>query len=131
MSLSDEERRALQEIEKSLFADDPRFGASVAEAGEGGVGQGMVNARGIALVVLGLVLLLGGVALAQSSLWWVAMSILGFVLMLGAGVWMLRVRREGEPARVGAAASPQRRRSSSGGLSSKLEDNFRRRFDNN
>ncbi|MCF4006275.1 DUF3040 domain-containing protein [Corynebacterium uropygiale] len=131
MALSDEERRALREIEESLFADDPRFGASVSDVDDGGPSQGMVSARGIALVVLGLVLLLGGVALAQSNLWWVALSIVGFVLMLGAGIWMLRARRDGVPARVGAAASSPRRHSGGGSLSSKLEDNFRRRFDNN
>ena len=31
MSLSEQEQRALREIEQSLFAEDPKFGSSVAQ----------------------------------------------------------------------------------------------------
>lgn len=62
MSLSEHEQQALREIERSLLQDDPKFGSSVAEdSGFGGNG-GAITLRGIALIVVGLLLLVGGVA---------------------------------------------------------------------
>ncbi|AGF72904.1 DUF3040 domain-containing protein [Corynebacterium halotolerans] len=131
MSLSEQEQRALREIEQSLLADDPKFGASVAgDNGFGGSGTAGFTLRGIALAVIGLVMLIGGVALAQQSLWFVALSIAGFLVMFGAGVWMLR----------GGGSSPSRGSSSGGrqpkggggnssSIGNKMEENFRRRFE--
>lgn len=129
MSLSEQEQRALREIEQSLLADDPKFGASVTgESGFGGSGTGGLTLRGIALAVVGLVMLIGGVALAQQSLWFVALSVAGFLVMFGAGVWMLR----------GDGSAPSRGPSSGGrrpkggnpsSMGSKMEENFRRRFE--
>ena len=90
MSLSEQEQRTLREIEESLLADDPKFGASVSEPTSFGGSGGAVTLRGIALVVVGLCMLIGGVALAQQSLWFIALSIAGFLVMFAAGVWMLR-----------------------------------------
>ena len=78
MSLSEQEQRTLREIEESLLADDPKFGASVSEPTSFGGSGGAVTLRGIALVVVGLCMLVGGVVLAQQSLWFIALSIAGF-----------------------------------------------------
>lgn len=88
MSLSEQEQRTLREIEESLLADDPKFGASVSEPTSFGGSGGAVTLRGIALVVVGLCMLVGGVALAQQSLWFIALSIAGFLVMFSAGVWL-------------------------------------------
>ncbi|MDN6600537.1 MAG: DUF3040 domain-containing protein, partial [Corynebacterium flavescens] len=40
MSLSEQEQRALREIEQSLLADDPKFGASVGTASSFGNPRG-------------------------------------------------------------------------------------------
>lgn len=130
MSLSEQEQRALREIEKSLLAEDPNFGASVSSASSFGGSGGAVTLRGVALVVVGLVMLVGGAALAQTSLWFVLLSIAGFLVMFGAGVWMLRGPGDG-------SARSSRKKSKSGGAgsakdsgaASKLEENFRRRFE--
>lgn len=135
MSLSEQEQRALREIERSLLADDPKFGASVSESSSsfGGDGGGAITLRGVALVVLGLVVMIGGVALAQQSLWFVALSVLGFLLMFGAGVWMLRgdssSSKSNKSARSSKKSNKQRSSSKQGGVSSKMEENFRRRFE--
>lgn len=131
MSLSEQEQRALREIEKSLLAEDPNFGASVSTASSFGGSGGAITLRGVALVVVGLVMLVGGVALAQTSLWFVLLSIAGFLVMFGAGIWMLR------GSGASAAGSSRKRKSKSGGAgstkdngaASKLEENFRRRFE--
>src|SRR5699024_2184427 len=129
VSLSVQEQRALREIEKSLLAEDPNFGASECSASSFGGSGGAITLRGVALVVVGLVMLVGGVALAQTSLWFVLLSIAGFLVMFGAGIWMLRGS--------GASAAGSSRKSKSGGAgstkdngaASKLEENFRRRFE--
>lgn len=133
MSLSEQEQQTLREIEQSLLAEDPKFGSSVSGDDSFGSGTGVLTLRGVALVVVGLVMLVGGVALAQSSLWFVVLSIVGFLVMFGAGVWMLRGGKSGGlnvPRRpAGAKRSTTRRPAAGGGMTGKLEDNFRRRFE--
>lgn len=129
MSLSEQELQVLREIERSLMADDPKFGSSV-----DGVSApaGRVTLRGVALMSLGLLLLLGGVALAQQSLWFVALSVVGFLVMFGAGVWMLRGGDNSATVRPKAArvaAGSKSGKSKDGGMGSRLEENFRRRFE--
>ena len=118
MSLSEQEQRALREIEKSLLAEDPKFGASVSSdssfVGSGGA------------------ITLGGVALAQSSLWFVLLSIAGFLVMFGSGIWMLRgsgtgslgSSKKGKKSKSGRSGAAD-----SNGAAGKLEENFRRRFE--
>ena len=125
MSLSEQEQRALREIERSLLADDPKFGASVAVDREFSGGTGSVTLRGIAIGVVGLVLLIAGVALAQVSLWLIVISVIGFLVMLGAGIWMLRT-----PSSSGAGHGVGRAGTQSGRPErgpSRMEENFRDR----
>ena len=130
MSLSEQEQRTLREIEESLLADDPKFGASVSEPTSFGGSGGAVTLRGIALVVVGLCMLIGGVALAQLSLWFIALSIAGFLVMFAAGVWMLRGDSSGHSVQSHySGARAKKPASRSGGVSGKLEENFRRRFE--
>lgn len=130
MSLSEQEQRTLREIEESLLADDPKFGASVSEPTSFGGSGGAVTLRGIALVVVGLCMLIGGVALAQQSLWFIALSIAGFLVMFAAGVWMLREDSSGHSVQSHySGARAKKPASRGGGVSGKLEENFRRRFE--
>jgi len=130
VSLSEQEQRTLREIEESLLADDPKFGASVSEPTSFGGSGGAVTLRGIALVVVGLCMLIGGVALAQQSLWFIALSIAGFLVMFAAGVWMLRGDGSGHSVQSHYSGSRAKKPASpGGGVSGKLEENFRRRFE--
>ena len=131
MALSEQEQRALREIEQSLLADDPKFGAQVSGSSSfgGGTDTGKITLRGVSLVVVGLVLLVAGVALAQVNLWLIALSVLGFIVMFGAGVWILRTPNDDEPAvrrSSGKVKAPRK-----DGVSSRMEENFRRRFEDN
>lgn len=131
MSLSEQEQRALREIEQSLLAEDPGFGASVAGGRGLGASPGRLF-RGIALGVLGLVMLIGGVALAQSSLWFIALSVAGFLLMFAAGVWVLR--GSGDEGAVSGRVTGRRGRAGGGSvggstMASRMEEDFRRRFE--
>lgn len=127
VSLSEQEQRTLQEIEQSLLAEDPKFGSSVvreADRGEGGP-SGQLTMRSVALMVLGLVLLLGGVALASLNIWAVLLSVAGFGVMMAGGIMALRAPAAERPA-ARAASRPARPRSQ---RSVSLEENFRRRFE--
>lgn len=127
MSLSEQEQRTLREIEQSLMAEDPKFASSVAR----NVGYseaprtGQFTMRSVALLVLGLVLLLGGVALASVSIWAVVISVIGFAVMMSGGIMALR--SPARPAQRPGTASPQARPRSQRSVS--MEENFRRRFE--
>ena len=129
MSLSEQEQQALREIERSLLAEDPKFGASVGHEGPAG-NRGGFSLRGIAIGVVGLLLLIAGVALAQVSFWFIAISVIGFLVMFGAGIWMLRTPAGGKsdsgPRKSGGQTKPQ-----GDERASRVEDNFRRRFEGN
>ncbi|MDR7329748.1 DUF3040 domain-containing protein [Corynebacterium guangdongense] len=127
MSLSEQEQQALREIERSLLADDPKFGSSVGHDGPA-LGGGGFTLRGIAIGVVGLLLLIAGVALAQVSFWFIALSVIGFLVMFGAGIWMLRTPRSGVSA-GGLRLGGRQPQSQEGNRSSRIEDNFRRRFE--
>ena len=127
MALSDQEQQLLREIEESLLADDPKFGASVSSASrfQDGPETGRLTIRSLALIVLGLCLLVGGVALATHSLWFVSLSVVGFIVMFAGGVWALRTPADPSPRQADRTQHPSQR----GRMSSKMEENFRRRFE--
>lgn len=133
MALSEHEQQALREIEQSLLANDPDFGASVSGETSFGGNSGAITLRGVALIVVGLCMMVGGIALAQQSLWFVSLSVLGFLVMFGSGVWMLRGKSEDSLVAVGmhAPARGHNKQSKKGGsgVGNRLEDNFRRRFE--
>ena len=72
---------------------------------------------------LRLVLLIGGVALATVSVWLVAISVVGFAIMLAGGVMALTSPSGGSSVQVRAVAAQRPARTS------KMEENFKRRFE--
>lgn len=111
MALSEQELNALREIERSLMADDPRFSASMT-----GHGNSHVNFRGITFVAFGILILILGVVLSQTSWWFLILSVCGFLLMFFSSVWMLKkgkgIKKEREESDFGL----------------KVEDRFYKRF---
>ena len=131
MALSEQEQQTLREIEQSLLKEDPKFGASVQREVRHAQAAAGLSLRGVALVVVGLLLLIGGVAMAQQSMWFVALSVVGFIVMFGASMWMLN-----GGGKLGSSSHPRQvapSRPGSGGdergLGGRMEDNFRRRFE--
>jgi Protein of unknown function (DUF3040) len=120
--LSDHEQRLLDEIEQALYAEDPKFAASVRSA------RARSRTRRSALlcalgVLAGLALVLVGLITNI-----IALSVVGFVLVVGScgyAVQVLRGRdRSGTPA-----AGPSGRPARQSGLKGRMEDRLRRRFD--
>ena len=132
MPLSDHEQRMLEQIESALYAEDPKFASSVRG---GGLRAPTARRRiqGVALFVIGLAMLISGVAFYSADHWILALSVVGFLLMFGGVVFAITGPRMGGVAdRSGATAgsAKQRRGKNAGGsFTSRMEDRFRRRFD--
>ncbi|WP_311474974.1 DUF3040 domain-containing protein [uncultured Corynebacterium sp.] len=128
MSLSEQEQQALRAIEQSLMADDPSFVQSVGRNADYAApsSTGRITMRSVALMVLGVVLLLGGVALASLSIWTVIISVIGFGVMMAGGIMALRTPAHGPS--VSQLRNASRNQQKSPRVSS-MEQNFKRRFE--
>lgn len=90
MALSDSEQHRLDEMERALLQDDPKFAARVS------IGHVRRRRRfaAAALFVLGMMVLLAGlVATAETTLTGVLISVLGFLVMAAAATLLLWPRR--------------------------------------
>jgi uncharacterized membrane protein YgcG len=120
--LSDHEQRLLDEIEQALYAEDPKFAASVRSAR-----ARSRTRRSAVLCVLGVI---AGLALVLVGLVTnlIVLSVIGFVLVVGAcgyGVQLLRGRGGSASGASGGTSSAPR----PGGIKTRMEDRLRRRFD--
>lgn len=131
MPLSEHEQRLLEQMERQLYADDPRFASTMRGRG-GGSGRRLVLAVlagvvGLGLIVVGLV--------AEAPL----VGVAGFALMLAGIVYALSKPRRGpqgvvgadgttapRPGRAGKPGRPARSRRS-GTFMQRLEERWERR----
>jgi Protein of unknown function (DUF3040) len=125
--LSEHEQRALEQIERALYAEDPKFAHSWrAKADVHSVRRARI-VRGIAAVLVGLGLLLGGVVVqGGNTVLGVVLGVVGFLLMLG-GAWLaLSTRQRPSTQAAGTAA---RSRETKPSLRERLEERFQNRRD--
>ena len=141
MPLSEHEQRLLDQIERALYQEDPKFASAVRSTDLRSHTRRRLI-RAIVVLVLGFGLMFGGVVASNYVL-----GIVGFVVMVGAlvlamtgmkrpgGQPALRLvgggHREGRerqrrPERPGRAPKPPR---PSGSLTERLEERWRRRWD--
>jgi len=100
--LSDNEQRLLEQMERALYAEDPKFASAMRGAARrSGTGRRLV--LGIAGVIAGLVLLIVSVNKMN-----VLIGVGGFLLMLAGTAYALSARRRGGPAGVVSAAGTVR-----------------------
>ncbi len=132
MPLSDHEQRMLDQIESALYAEDPKFASSVRG---GGLRAPTARRRlqGVGLFVLGLAMLVSGVAFKATMIGtFPLLSVLGFVVMFGGVVFAITSPRlAGRGERPGPSPAPRQRRNrgAGGSFTSRMEDRFRRRFE--
>lgn len=118
MPLSEHEQRLLDQIERALSAEDPKFASAVRSSDL--KSHHLRRLRSAALLLgLGLVLLLVG---AVAPIW--PLGVLGFVVMLFAGMRAASVAKALSGS-VGARSAPQRK----GSFSQRAEERLRRRLD--
>ncbi|MGV0791032.1 DUF3040 domain-containing protein [Mycolicibacterium sp. XJ1819] len=132
MPLSDHEQRMLEQIESALYAEDPKFASSV----RGGTLRAPSTRRrlqGAALFVIGLAMLVSGVAIPATQIGgFPIVSVLGFMVMFGGVVFAITGPRVGVREVANAAPGmprPKRAKGTGGSFTSRMEDRFRRRFD--
>jgi hypothetical protein len=130
MPLSDHEQRMLDQIESALYAEDPKFASSV----RGGSLRAPTTRRrvqGAALFVIGLAMLVSGVAFKATMIGsFPILSVFGFLVMFGGVVFAITGPRRSKGTGGAAPGSRQRRAKGAGGsFTSRMEDRFRRRFD--
>lgn len=106
MPLSEEELRLLEQMERALSAEDPKFASTLRGHSLRRAAQRRVILAGVAFVA-GVGLLMAGVI---TSLW--ALGIVGFLIMLGAATVGLTALR-GRPL-VSRGSTPHAPRSSHG-----------------
>lgn len=133
MPLSEHEQRLLDQIERELYAEDPKFASTV----RGTRLRRPARRRrfqGIALFVVGVALLVLGVMVPFRVAEIPLVSVLGFVVMFFGvllAVTSLRQPAESDEAKAedgksGGGGKQPRRRSS---FTERMEERFRQRFD--
>ena len=132
MPLSEHEQRLLDQIERALYAEDPKFASNVRGARMRSPSRRR-RLQGIALFALGLVLLVMGVMLPVRPAGIPVISVLGFLVMFAGAVVAIFARgqtSDGGEAGAPPGASPT---AGSGGsrstLAQRMEERFRRRFE--
>jgi hypothetical protein len=126
--LSDHEQRLLEQIERALYAEDPKFASAVSSTDLRTHARRRVR-RAIVLLVLGMGALLAGVMTTE-----VALGVAGFCLMLFALVYAASQYKKvsGRPdLRVAGSdrQAPRRGKPRKTPLLQRMEERFRRRFD--
>lgn len=126
MPLSDHEQKMLEELERQLFADDPRLARTFHQATRPRRDRRRI-ALGIAGIIVGLGLLV--LAVALPAVW---LGVLAFMLMVASGIWAATapVRTVGAPAQAanGLAASSTAG-SGSSAFMRRMEERWERRGD--
>jgi predicted lipid-binding transport protein (Tim44 family) len=128
--LSDHEQRMLEQMERALYAEDPKF-ATTLEGSELRTYTRKRVYQAIAGFLLGIALLMGGMVAQQ--IW---LSVVGFLIMLGcAGFGVTAWRRSPPPGEAqsgspaGPAARPARPHKQRRSMMNRIEERWQRRRD--
>ncbi|MFJ8430064.1 DUF3040 domain-containing protein [Kitasatospora sp. NPDC094019] len=123
MPLSEHEQRLLDQMERALYAEDPKFATALE-----GTGLRTYTRRRVYVAVGGFVvgigLLMGGMVV-PNQIW---VSVVGFLVMLGCAVFAVTGWRRGPAGQAqqpGPAAVPRRK----AGMMDRVEQRWQRRRD--
>jgi hypothetical protein len=122
MPLSEHEQRLLEQMERQLYADDPKLASTLRGTGRSLRSRHrlLVGALGVAG---GLAILVGGVA---SQLW--PVGVVGFLVMLGGGWWASTGWQGGQVASPTPTQQP-RKSAQRSGFMTRIEERWERRRD--
>jgi hypothetical protein len=123
MPLSEHEQRLLDQMERQLYADDPKLASTLRGGSRGGHDRRRLLA-GVVAVVVGLGLLVGGVA---APFW--PLGVLGFIVMLGGGWLASSGWQPRSAAATGQAAKASPKAKARPGFMDRLEERWDRRRD--
>ncbi|GAB3542881.1 hypothetical protein J2S53_000337 [Actinopolyspora lacussalsi] len=135
MPLSEHEQRMLDQIERALYAEDPKFASNV-RGGRLHRPSRRRRLQGAAVFVLGLILLVLGVVIPVTAAGIPIVSVVGFLVMFGGAVIILFAMRgsaedpESQSGDGGDGSSGAKRRAGErNSLTQRMEDRFRKRFE--
>jgi hypothetical protein len=130
--LSEHEQRMLEQMERALYAEDPKFASALEGSGLHPFGRRRVY-QAVAGFAVGVALLLAGVI--EEIIW---IGVAGFLVMLGSAAFGIAAWRRSRPLNPEAARPsrrggafgrhPQRRRSG-GRVMDRIEERWQRRRD--
>lgn len=125
MPLSEHEQRLLEQMERQLYADDPKLASTLRGSGRSLRSRQRVIIGGLALVA-GLALLVAGVA---APLW--PLGVVGFLVMLAGGWWASAGWNRGSATAgpTGQGTSGGDKPSTRSGFMSRIEERWERRRD--
>jgi hypothetical protein len=137
MPLSEHEQRLLDQIERALYAEDPKF-ASTVRGGRLHRPSRRRRLQGVAVFALGLVLLVLGVVIPVKPADIPVVSVVGFLVMFSGAVMVLFAMRGGgeDPeaetegdGRSGSGGRAGRKSEGRSSFSQRMEERFRKRFE--
>ncbi|HEY2700405.1 MAG TPA: DUF3040 domain-containing protein [Pseudonocardiaceae bacterium] len=128
MPLSEHEQNLLDQIERALYAEDPKFASTVRGARLRPSRRRRI--QGISLFVLGVALLVCGMLVPLKVFDIPVVSVVGFLMMFFGAVLTLAAMRQGNAAQEkgtderGGGATQNR-----SGFTQRMEERFRKRFE--
>ncbi|TLS39572.1 DUF3040 domain-containing protein [Streptomyces montanus] len=130
MPLSEHEQRMLEQMERALYAEDPKFATALEGSGLRTYTRRRVY-QAVAGFLVGIALLMAGMVAQQI---WV--SVVGFLVMLGCAVlavtgWRKAPKPGEQPAAAGAPGAPPARRQGRQrrSMMDRIEERWQRRRD--
>ncbi|MFJ3902019.1 DUF3040 domain-containing protein [Streptomyces sp. NPDC090025] len=126
MPLSEHEQRMLEQMERALYAEDPKFATALEGSGLRTYTRRRVY-QAVAGFLVGIALLMAGVVAQQ---WWI--SVAGFLVMLGCAVMAVtgwrKAPKPGEQQVRGAAGGGHQARQKRS-MMTRIEERWQRRRD--
>ncbi|MEV0980534.1 DUF3040 domain-containing protein [Streptomyces sp. NPDC049915] len=126
MPLSEHEQRMLEQMERALYAEDPKFASALEGSGLRTYTRRRVY-QAVAGFLVGIALLMAGMVAKQ-----VWLSVVGFLVMLGCAVLAVTGwRKAPKPGEQPAAAGPhaRRQRGPKRSMMDRIEQRWQRRRD--
>jgi hypothetical protein len=122
--LSEHEQRLLEQMERALYAEDPKFASSLRSAGPR-PGSRRRAAIGVLVALVGVALLVAG---AATSI--IPLGVVGFLAMLGGTFVVIRtLKAQPEAAATAPAAGTKKAQAQApkAGFMDKMDERFRKR----
>lgn len=129
MPLSEHEQRMLEQMERALYAEDPKFASALEGSGLRTYTRRRVY-QAVAGFIVGVALLMGGLIAFQ---YWI--SVIGFLVMLACATlavtgWRKTGRPGDQPAAAATGQGPARRQPRrKGKVMDRIEERWQRRRD--
>jgi len=127
MPLSEHEQRLFDQIERALYAEDPKFASTIRGARLRPSRRRRI--QGIALFVLGIALLVCGMLLPLKVFEIPVVSVIGFLMMFVGAVLTWAAMRRGDATSSSGKDGRDETKAHRSGFTQRMEERFRKRFE--